>query len=286
MIYAVIVTYNPKFKHLSEMIKNLQEAKVKVIIFDNTDDQKDMKIFAKKHSDVIFIYPDSNLGLGVAFNQAIKKASEDSEFEAILFFDQDSTIKTPVILKLIDSYEFLKENNIDVGVLGANPVDKDGNDYISNQKYNIFNDKFSVCEFVISSFSLVPYKVFSEVGFFWEDLFIDLVDSEFSFRCSSHGKLNLIDNGSQFSHEVGESRKKLLGRGYSISSPIRNYYQARNLILVGNKYGWIYFMLSKIAKRFIQVTLSGIYDRNLALRYKFFLKGLIHGSTGKSGKYI
>jgi len=77
-----------------------------------------------------------------------------------------------------------------------------------------------------------------------------------------------------------------MGRSYSISKPLRNYYQVRNAILVGKENGWIYYTFRTVTLRFIQICLSGVYEKNLLARVAYFYRGLLHGLTGKTGKYL
>lgn len=297
MNFSIIVTYYPNIPHLLNMCDSLIKANTKIIIFDNTpyiEKEKHLKLSIFEHIDkkVITIIGDGvNHGLSVAFNQSIIFAvKNNTSIEAFLFFDQDSTLTSEKILSLISKYNYLKCTNIPVGVLGALPVDTKGAPYFvrkSKDTCNKVDSKNYICsDFVISSFSLVPKTTLDKIGLFDEKLFIDLVDSEFSYRCTKNNLLNLVSKQVQFKHVIGERRGNFFGlRSFAISSPIRNYYQARNLILVGIDYGWYGFIVSKISKRFFQVILSSFYDGNFATRMKYFFKGVAHGISYKGGPH-
>lgn len=90
--------------------------------------------------------------------------------------------------------------------------------------------------------------------------------------------------GAKFKHVVGSSRLSLFGRLVAISSPFRNYYQFRNPIFVAKKYGWFWWCFKILSLRFVQVTLSGLKERNLILRYKHVFKGILDGIKSKGGQ--
>ena len=291
---SIIVTYNPDLPHLEVVVGSMLDANLSVVIFDNSEfsrSSENKNFLLDKFSDrIIIIARGSNVGLSVAFNVSVRNIINlNSDIDAFLFFDQDSTVNKQSLLELIDSYKLLKKLNVPVGVLGAQPVDENGDLYrVSSAKDRHGSNlpkSMLTAEFVISSFSLVPATTFETVGFFDERLFIDLVDSEFSFRCSKFNLLNIIDTKVRFLHVIGTDRVSFLGRKLSISSPLRNYYQARNILLVAKKYHWYFWSAKLISRRFVQFSLSGIRNRDLLKRYKYMFQGLKDGVCNKGGKY-
>lgn len=297
MYIAIIVTYYPELDQLVKMTNELLKANVRVVIYDNTPHDNggkglshDNEGLSDDNESVYIISNGINDGLGAAFNNSITYLkTKEKKIKGVLFFDQDSVIKCHDIVLLISELEALIKMRIPVGVLGASPVDKNGYSYKVRreralEKENI-PDKFSKVSFVITSFSIVPFSVFTEVGMFDERLFIDLVDSEFSYRCKKNGFLNLLSNKVIFEHSIGEERGTFLGRKFAISSPIRNYYQARNLIIVGRDYCWYRYALVSVCKRFVQVFLSGVIMGDLNKRMKYFFNGVWDGLNYRTGPY-
>lgn len=285
---AVIVAYHPNLDHLIKMTNELLDANIRVVIYDNTPESDGYKNSCFNNERVHILANGINDGLGRAFNSSIEFLELNSLVpDAVMFFDQDSFVESDKLNALINELEWLQAEGWPIGVLGARPVDQSGNEYsvrkLRNASSDPLPDAFSAVSFVISSFSIVPFEVFQKVGMFDEKLFIDLVDSEFSYRCSSHGLLNLTSRKTSFIHVIGESRKTFFGRTFSISSARRNYYQARNLIIVGRDYHWYWFMFSGVFRRFIQVVLSGFYEKDLRIRLKYFFKGVCHGLIYRTG---
>lgn len=274
--------------HIRSMVEALNQANVIAVIFDNTVDGNLSELKKELYGlDVIVCGDGYNYGLSSAFNQSINMvANSYNNITGFMFFDQDSTLKKENISSILVSYDFLTKLSIPVGVLGACPVDNEGNRYhLSRLKNDNLPDGFEELDYVISSFSYIPYDTILKIGSFDEELFIDLVDTEFSFRARSLGLVNVMDTTIVFTHVVGESRKKFLGlRGYSISSPLRNYYQIRNIILVGIKYKTPCRSLKVFLKRTLQILLSGVYEGNLVKRLRFLVLGVRDGIRRKGGK--
>ena len=296
MFYSIIVTYHPDVNHLKAMITELNQANVGVIVFDNTPDS-DMVIrenesftsYISEFQNVSVLGDGSNQGLSLAFNKSITYIRKSiTAVEGIIFFDQDSTVNSNTLKSLFNEYKFCVNQGYPVGVLGAMPIDVEGKSYWVRKAKNINSlvnsDRFFQADFVISSFSLVPMSTFEKVGLFDEKLFIDLVDSEFSFRCSKNGLLNLVLKNVTFTHVIGDKRGSFLGRTFAISSPIRNYYQARNLILVGRDYGWYFYIARKVARRFFQVILSSISSGDFFKRISYFYRGVKDGILYRGGQ--
>jgi rhamnosyltransferase len=294
--FAIIVTYSPDIEHIKSMVKEILSANISVIIYDNTpisssssDCSGSISELYQQDSKVCVIGDGENNGLSIAFNRSIRAAYNFSRnIDGFIFFDQDSHVSSEKLEKLILDYKDLIFKKIPVGVIGATPVDSNGEPYRVRPYFKNeidLPDEFSSMSFVISSFSFIPTTTIEKVGYFDERLFIDLVDSEYSFRCQKVGLLNIMTSNVKFTHVVGTARIRLLGRAFSVSNPLRNYYQARNLILVGLSYKWRIKLIVKLAKRFLQVIISGIYFGGVMKRICYFAKGVYDGLRGKGGAY-
>lgn len=291
MFISIIVTYHFDQSHVKNMILELSNADLGVIVFDNSPLQN---FEGPDHSALSlglqggYVLGDGvNYGLATAFNKSIEFARvQFDDIEGFLFFDQDSTITTSKVSALISEYSVLKNKKIPVGVLGAYPFNPAKSvPYDILKKNNSYTpDGFINVEQVISSFSLVPVSTFDKIGLFDERLFIDMVDTEFCFRCARNGLLNLVVKDIFFDHCVGEKTGSLLGvKNFAISSPIRNYYQARNIILVAKTHKLWWFCISWLIKRYLQVVLSSFYSGSFMLRQGYFFKGVVDGLKGKGG---
>jgi len=288
MFVSIIVTYNPDAAHVKNMIAVLVESSLKVLVFDNSVGDKRF-VLDENYDGVFLLSENDNLGLAKAFNRSIAFANETfSDVEGFVFFDQDATISLQNMEQFIQEYYRLECLKLNVGVLGASAIDSQGQPYWVKREsggHNLADTNLVNAWFVMSSFSLVPSKVLDKVGGFDEDLFIDLVDSEFSFRCSKNGFQNIVTKRVEFLHVVGENNFEIFGkRLFAISSPIRNYYQTRNVILVGKKYSWYFYIVKVLSRRIIQIVLSGIKTKTLGRRIVYFSKGFRDGLAARGGR--
>ena len=77
----------------------------------------------------------------------------------------------------------------------------------------------------MSSGTLIHRNAIEYVGLFEEPLFIDCVDFEWGWRARSLGVKLLLVREAFFSHTIGDG----LHRYEQLPSPIRHYYQTRNI---------------------------------------------------------
>lgn len=289
MFVSVVVAYNPDVERLKITCSELVGAGTPVVVYDNSEPQS---VLLPASNNIFLLGGGGNVGLAEAYNVSIDFArSSLPDVEGVLFFDQDSSVTSKNVRDLLSEYKKAELKNLNIGVLGATAKTADGVRYnlkeISAPDEVYLNELgFLPVWFVMSSFSLIPVGVFDEVGNFDEDLFIDLVDSEFSFRCRGHGYKNLISKKVEFIHEVGLVDVSLFGRRlFAISSPLRNYYQTRNVIVVGRKYKNIGFIMFVFAKRVPQFLISGLVTGSLFSRFGYILKGVRDAFGGRFGKY-
>ena len=295
---AVIVTYSPSFDDITDLVSNLISCGIVVVVFDNTPIPAlatELRYHLDSHfgESVNILNANGNKGLSIAFNESVTFLREiHDDLDGIFIFDQDSKITSDLLLQLITSYQHLKNIGVDVGVIGGMPIDPDNKPYhyrTSKPQLKTYTSKLDVeniipVEFVISSFSLVPISTFDKIGLFEKDYFIDLIDNEFCFRCIQNGLGVFMIRNAKFNHVVGSARISIFGRLIAVSSPFRNYYQFRNPILVAKKYGWYFWCFKMLSQRFVQVTLSGMKERNLLKRYKFVFKGIVDGIKSRGGE--
>lgn len=281
-IVAIITAYKPDHEALNRLCDELDGTGLDVIVYDNSEEST--ATYRPSNPNVILLQNGENEGLGVAFNKSIISARRNfPDVEAYLFFDQDSIVERSQVVRLIERWTALA-SEFSIGIIGGRPVDGNGREYRVTLSGDL-DEVNKISEFVISSFSLMPDEIVREIGEFDEELFIDLVDSDYCFRLRKLGYLCVIADDITFTHQVGLERMSLVGvRSFSISAPFRNYYQVRNIILVGKKCGSPLFIVSKLAKRIVQIVLSGISQGDLLDRVSFTCLGLRDGARGIGGR--
>ena len=209
----IIVRYenNPELfkKSISEISKL-----AKVYIYDNS------KVGMEFDDENIYYFHDeTNGGLARAINHIVDVALSEGK-ELAVYFDQDSTIDISMIQKLFNSYNNLKIKYNNLFVVGPQPLMKDGKDYPIKLGENVFDNYYEASEIITSgmTFRLQDIK---DIGYFDEDLFLDMVDFDICWRALANGKLIAVDKDIKMPHEVGINTIKIPFKILPISSPIR-----------------------------------------------------------------
>jgi rhamnosyltransferase len=207
----------------------------------------------------------------------------------ILQMDQDSIPDDKLVSNLMQCYDKLSEKGYKVGLVGPQDFDKDTKELNKARlkKGTYIEDTECVSlEHTLSSGSLIPKYVYDTVGGMDNDLFIDAVDSEYCWRIKKHGFLIVKNNNALLAHKLGDGKKKILGcLNVSVPSPIRHYYQVRNVLLLFRRNYvpryWKYTGLVKIVFKLIvyPFTLEQGYTR-----FKYILKGINDGILNRHGK--
>jgi len=262
-------------KNMFELSKHL-----KVYIYDNSKENISME-----HDNIYYYHDGSNGGLAKAINHSIDVAIADNK-EYAVYFDQDSTINILMIKNLFNSYDKLKQKYSELFVIGPQPVMVDNSNYPVRALKEIDDNYFTASEIITSgmTFKLSDIK---DIGYFSLELFLDMVDFEICWRARDKGMKIVIDKKIKMVHEVGTNTIKIPFKILPISSPIRNYYQMRNVLYCAmyqtkkSKLTVAYYML----RRFVNVFINILFVDNRLLRLKYNYQGFIDAFKKNMGKY-
>lgn len=257
----VIVLFHPNWCHLFETLKVLR-GNIRVILVDNTPNTSISSILLADISslsfEVIYVALKQNMGIAYAQNVGVRIARCIGNTMNVIFFDQDSDICEDYIHKITCEFVELKKVIPELATLGPLVTEKRSGD-----KYRIkglrISDTVYVVDNIISSGSVVPLELFDNelIGPYKEDLFIDLVDSEWCWRANYKGYKCAITTNVILPHQVGDSYIKLPGISFIISKPVRNYYQVRNtLIVAGLKHVKIYHKINLLVHQLLYFCLT------------------------------
>lgn len=231
MIYALVTLYRPSDKVLDN-IRRISSQVNYVYVLDNSPFINDVYKTLEKTE---YIYNGENLGLSNAFNKILKEKDFDSD-DFIIFFDQDSTISDFYIESLMSVFEN-GEKKLNIGALG--PIIFDRNTNKTSMGKNIDDslcEDISVVPRLITSSLLCRYESLKKIGYWDENIFLDWADFDLSYRFQVNQLKCCIANNIRLNHCLGDNNKSFLGREYPYYSPIREYYQVRDsLILIKKK---------------------------------------------------
>jgi len=284
---AIIVTYNPELLTLQKTILVLKKQNIEVIIVDNS---VNFNFSSINLDSVEIILNNYNYGIAKAQNIGITYALKRN-VDFICFFDQDSNIPDNFFRDMIDCRKFDVESVFSPLIVDEQTGEELPSFLLSKfgMPIKIFSngvtDEFFV-DLVISSGTVVTSKTFELVGKMNEDLFIDLVDFEWCFRCKKFNVPITCVPSVKMKHSIGVRKSPLTG---TIHNPFRNYYKQRNpfyllsyshvpklysikLIIISLIQSFIMIVSQRKPMQYIKSTYSAVWDGS-----KYFIKQYLRG---------
>jgi len=216
---GVVVTFNPNIDQLDKNLLQIVSQIGKLVVYDNCSfNVEEISQVCVKHGIELY-KSDNNNGLGAAYNYILQINA--THYKYFVTFDQDSFITENCVSSLL--IPFFELQNVAI----TGPV------YLKSK----FNSeiKYTEVSYLIQSCSVFRIDLFSEVGFFNENLFIDSVDFDFCLRTVLSGYKIVRCNNVFIYHSIGNCIKKF-GIKISVHNAKRNYYIARNHRFLTSKY--------------------------------------------------
>ncbi len=205
-----------------------------------------------------------NLGLARALNQIFEHAKAGG-FDWVLTLDQDSVCPPNMIS------EYKKYCKLPcLGILTPLLLDRNF-DQVAEHK-----GKTELLKDCITSGGMSPLKAWEDAGGFFDDLFIDYVDYDFSARIREHGYRIYRINSVRMLHELGRGENHhFFGRKITVlnHAPMRHYYIIRN---------WKYYMEMhrevinynyEKKKYFFHYIKTILYEENRLEKWKQMMRG-------------
>jgi len=277
-LVVVIILYYPDVIILDK-IRQLSE-KVNIVAVDNTPDHT-----ANVEGEHIqYITIGDNIGIAAAQNIAIKWILQTNA-EYVLFLDQDSNMSVNDMTKLIAIFQQISLNDVKIGALGPQPIEKDtGEAY----KSGLTNRNMGICRVgeLINSGMLTTSSVIREVGGMDSSLFIDYVDFEWCWRTSKKGYHLYLTDKVSITHKVGEKTLSYGPVSFIVSSPFRYYYKTRNFLLLCRRsyvpFRWLFKTFIKTLMEPFLILWNPSYNSQRKLMIKYYFKGICDGIKGKA----
>lgn len=250
-VAAVIVLYYPKPFLLGRLIESALPQVDKLFIIDNTPswDNKPPEGVSQGTRKIVYRANGFNAGLASAQNDGIRSAIEDG-YTHVLLLDQDSALAKGTVEGLLAAERSLLARGHQVAAVGPLFIDeKSGRRSQAVRQsglrvrwQDISADETDPIEtdYLIASGSLIRTSVLIKVGYMRDELFIDWVDTEWSYRAKGLGLGAYVVPTVVMRHSIGDETKALLGKRIYLHSPTRNYYIVRNAIylLQNPKMSW------------------------------------------------
>lgn len=285
--HAVIVAYHPDAAALAVLLQTLLAAGCRVVVVDNTPGPGARAAPLPAGCELIAL--GDNRGIAEAQNVGIRHARQQGA-DAILFFDQDSTIDAAFVPALLAGLVRGQP-----GVVGPVCIDAArGFEYpayrLSRWGYplKVLSAARSLpypVDLIISSGSAATSVTFDIVGLLDEDFFIDGVDLEWCLRCRALGVTITVDPRVTLRHSIGEVSVPVGPLTTFVHSPARRYYRMRNAFLMLRKphvpalFG-LKSVVSALAHALLQLPMVENRREHLAVCWA----GLLDGLRGVRGR--
>lgn len=282
--HALVTLYNPSEKEFNNC-RILSQQVDTVILCDNS--QESHETVFQNEKNIIYIKKNENLGLGAAFNVALKNDTYGwKDDDLIIFFDQDSQIGEGYIQALQDEYRKIETLIPNLGCLG--PVfynTSNGRTERPRQKKNITDETYEVSNTITSSL-MMRYGNLKRIDFWNEKVFLDLADWDLCWRMQKAGMVCCMTEKVVLHHSVGNGEKKVGPIKLRVGQPFREYYQTRDaLYLLQENYVPLKMRLRLIANVTIRPVVHYLMLDDKKSRMKFIRRGINDYKKGVHGEY-
>lgn len=282
--HALVTLYNPSEKEFNNC-RILSQQVDTVILCDNS--QESHETVFQNEKNIIYITKNENLGLGTAFNVALKNDTYGwKDDDLIIFFDQDSQIGEGYIQALQDEYRKIETLIPNLGCLG--PVfynTSNGRTERPRQKKNITDETYEVSNTITSSL-MMRYGNLKRIDFWNEKVFLDLADWDLCWRMQKAGMVCCMTEKVVLHHSVGNGEKKVGPIKLRVGQPFREYYQTRDaLYLLQENYVPLKMRLRLIANVTIRPVVHYLMLDDKKSRMKFIRRGINDYKKGVHGEY-
>jgi rhamnosyltransferase len=267
MIFAIVVTFNPAA--IPHALCGALSARCRVIVVDNSTIAERihaLRAWSAEH-DIALLPIGTNLGIAAAQNAGVAFARSMGA-TGVLFFDQDSIVELPTVSLLVEAVS-ASPSTVFCLLPTAEAVTR--------------LERVPVRE-LMSSGSGCGLAVFEVVGGFETELFIDCVDFEWGWRCRLHGFRLVGLRAGGFYHRLGKSTVNVLGFKAHIDSPVRGYYQFRNVTAMMRRgYVPLRWKLSQSVRSAIKLGVLALLAGDGCMRVGLALRGIGDGIIGRLG---
>lgn len=274
---AVIVTYRTNHERLAAILAQLSP-QCGVVIADNTEDSELANSIAKcaAHYNAAYLGMGGNAGIARAQNRAIAH-SWSAGAEHVLLLDDDSLPGERIVGLL---HEGLHEaSKLGPCIVGARTMSH-GID-VSNARAE---GRLTLCRDLMSSGTLISRAVFETVGEFDDSLFIDGVDFDWGWRASAAGIRAYLVEGATIEHRLGIGQVEIGPFSMRIPTPVRHYYQYRNMLRLMTRrhtpWGW---RLSQAVRLPLKLVLLVFLAPEKSKRLRMASRGIRDAFIGRAG---
>lgn len=231
-IAAVVTLYHPVEETLVN-INSYYNYVDKIFVYDNTEKETALRNSLCLLPKIDYFHDGHNEGIAKRLNAAATMAINEG-YDWLLMMDQDSAFSADMIENYLKCFKnYLSKN--DIALFGIN--------YEQHIHFDNTSCEAVFSEELITSGTLLNLSLFTEIGLFDENLFIDAVDNEYTIRTLLAGYKIIQFPNIQLNHQIGTLLKRasiktlfLVKKDKKVHSPLRCYYIYRNNLYLQHKY--------------------------------------------------
>ena len=253
-VLALIVLYNPDMNRLNQNIEAVSLQVDEVVLVDNGSDNID-EVKNNIKNSVTFIYNDKNVGIARALNEGFEYAIKN-EYDWVLTLDQDSVTEKHLV-EIYKKYLHLP----DIGMLTCNFVDRNSDIILEEEQQK----EYYTVSRCITSASFCSVEAYIKSGGFDDYMFIDYVDHDYSAKMYKNNYKIYRINYDGLLHEIGHTKVYHFFGLRAVStnhSAFRQYYMARNNIILAKKYPEYYKMRNRIIVELCRWIVILLFEKN------------------------
>jgi len=305
-VATVTVTYNPEPGLLGAQLAALPVESLKILVDNGSELEalEQIEALARRTPCTRVLSNPRNLGLATAVNIGVRAARDQApRARWVLLLDQDSEPHPGSVQTLTDGFCALERQGKSVGCVGpalsdvATGLTHGFHQATAWRWRRVYPRTGSIqavpCTNLNGSGTLVPIDLFLQLGGLDEALFIDHVDTDWSFRVLAAGYGLWGIPAAVFTHRMGQGSLRFWMLGWRIwpsRSPRRHYFLFRNAVLLMRRpyvpRVWKFWASIKLL---VTAMVHGLVDPERREQWQQMRRGLreglrsapIHGSAGQ-----
>ena len=284
LIGATIVLYEPDLEVAEKLISSVCAQVDVVSVIDNT---RVPYHFQLPKANIHYHHFPNNIGIAAAQNIGLRDL-KSAGCDYGLLLDQDSHIDNDFVFRISSLLVASKVEKRPLVAIGPRIICSFSEKSVKprvQREIAVYEELVCVTQ-IISSVMMIDLAEIDMIGYKEEGLFIDGVDHEWCWRAKTKNLMVAIAENVEMVHRLGDSRSKFAGITYKVGSPIRLYYQFRNVLLLARR-GYVpwYWKARNILVLPIRFFANALLQEKRLIRIKYMLCGLWDGVCKKQGAF-
>lgn len=284
MIGATIILYKPDMDITRQLLQSVIDQIDVVSIVDNSPEPTSLEF---PSANFHYHHFPRNIGIAAAQNVGLLDL-KSAGCEYGLLLDQDSAIDDDFTFRLSSLLVASKIEKRPLVAIGPRIICSFSEKSVKprvQREIAVYDELVCVTQ-IISSGMMIDLAKLDCIGFKEEGLFIDGVDHEWCWRAKTQNLLVAIAENIEMVHRLGDSRSKFAGITYKVGSPIRLYYQFRNILLLARR-GYVprYWKTRNILVLPIRFFANALLQKNRLTRIRYMLCGIWDGIFKRQGAF-